>query len=962
MIEGIKKNNFFNMRTGTLALMVIWTLIAGCSIMWNVYLVRDQVRQLALLEARANFNKDHSFRLWAASHGGVYVPVTENTPPNPNLAHLPERDITTPSGNRLTLMNPAYMVRQLMESYKEEYGIRGRITSLNPIWEGNAPDEWERKALRKFEKGAKEVFEFSYIDGKPYLRLMRPMITEEGCLKCHAYQGYKIGDVRGGVGVSIPIAGFYDIERGSITTGFATHMLIWVFGLAGIWFAGGRLGHYMEERDRVAVALAESERSYRALAENLPGLVYRVFIREGNRIKFFNHMGMALTGYTEEELRRTDICPIENLIHPDDLPGVRSKLNSAVAEKSSYAVEYRLIHKDGGIRHVIENGSSIYGPDGIPLYLDGIIFDITESKKAELDLENIFNLSVDLLCIASLTHFTRVSPSFMKTLGYTEEELLSIPFMDFIHPDDIKPTTDLIEQKLKLGAPAIRFRNRYRRKDFQYVWLEWMSRPIPEQGVLYAVARDVTESMEMEELLRERDYWLTESQRVGKIGTYSLAVGPGIWKSTPLLDEIFGIGPDYPRDVQGWAALVHPDDREAMTAYFGNIISERIPFDREYRIVRDSDGVTRWVHGRGELSLDLFGVPVRMIGTIQDINERREAQEKLRDALTRLEATLNAMPELMFEVDADGVIHDYKAPGDVSLYAPSEIFMGKPLRDVIPADAAMVIMSAIAEADEKGYSHGALYSLPMPGGIKWFSLSVAAKKDPDGGHKRFIVLASDITDLKSAQERIAASLVEKDILLKEVHHRVKNNMAIISALLGLQARRAESVEIKQLVKDSQNRIMSMALVHEKLYKTDDFSSISIREYVSDLARHLKDSEGSLMRGLAIELDIHDIPLTIDSLIPCGLILNEMITNSMKHAFRGVQDPRIDISIKVVDSKVSVVYIDNGVGIPGHIPFPTDNSLGLQIIGMLSKQLGGEIVLDRHSGTMFTLVFPLKKGR
>lgn len=771
-----------------------------------------------------------------------------------------------------------------------------------------------------------------------------------------------VGDKMGGAGGAIPIEGLYAIERSSLLAGLISHLIIWALGFAGIWYSGGRLKRYMEERDMAMSALSESEQSYRALAENLPGLVYRVFVREGGRIKFFNHMGMALTGYGEEELGRAGICPIENLIHPDDLPGVRSALNSAIAEKRSFAIEYRLYHKDGSIRYVLEQGASIYGPDGFPLYLDGIIFDVTGRKKAELDLENIFNLSMDLLCIANMTHFVRVSPSFMSALGYTEAELLSTPFMDFMHPDDARPTIEVIEEKLRQGAPAIRFRNRYRRRDGRYIWLEWMCKPVSDQGVLYAVARDVTEGMEMEEIVRERDYWLSESQRVGCIGSYSLAVGTGIWKSTPVLDDIFGIGTDYARDVNGWAALVHPEDREAMVAYFGRIVSERIPFDREYRIVRVSDGVARWVHGRGELSLDDSGTPVRMIGTIQDITERREAGQMLKDAMACLEATIDALPELMFEVDGDGVIYDYKAPSDIPLYVPPEAFMNKPISGVLPHSACAVIMSAINEADEKGHSHGAIYSLPMRGGIQWFRLSVAVKKDGDGGSKRFIVLASEITDLKQAQEGLAVALVEKDILLKEVHHRVKNNMAIISSLLGLQARKVDSPEIKQLVKDSQNRILSMALVHEKLYKTDDFSSISVRGYVQDLTRHLRDSEASFMRGLVIDLDIEDFTLPIDSLIPCGLILNEMITNSMKHAFRGVRGPRIGIAIKIEADKVSVVYADNGVGIPAHVGFPTSDSLGLQIIGMLTKQLYGEVTLQRHPGTVYSLTFPLRKGR
>ena len=148
-------------------------------------------------EARANFNKDQALRFWATTHGGVYAPITGQTPPNPYLSHVKERDIKTPDGKALTLMNSAYMLRQTMENYESLYGVRGHITSLKHFREETAPDEWEKSALQGFESGAKEIFEFTEIDGKSYFRYMSPMIAKEGCLKCHGHQGYKMGDVRG---------------------------------------------------------------------------------------------------------------------------------------------------------------------------------------------------------------------------------------------------------------------------------------------------------------------------------------------------------------------------------------------------------------------------------------------------------------------------------------------------------------------------------------------------------------------------------------------------------------------------------------------------------------------------------------------------------------------------------------------------------------------------------------------
>jgi hypothetical protein len=163
------------------------------------------VDQYALIEGKASYNKDLLYRRWASMHGGVYVPVTDVTLPNPALSHIPDRDVTTENGVRLTLVNPAYMTRQVHEIAGSQYGVKGHITSLNPIRPENGPDAWEAKTLQLFETGESEKSSVESIDGIKYFRYMHAMVVEESCLKCHAIQGYKVGDIRGGISVSVPM-------------------------------------------------------------------------------------------------------------------------------------------------------------------------------------------------------------------------------------------------------------------------------------------------------------------------------------------------------------------------------------------------------------------------------------------------------------------------------------------------------------------------------------------------------------------------------------------------------------------------------------------------------------------------------------------------------------------------------------------------------------------------------------
>ncbi|EAU54774.1 ATP-binding protein [Mariprofundus ferrooxydans] len=216
---------------------VVWTMLLSAALYWDYISGRDQALSLVAISARANFNKDSAFRFWGASHGGVYVPADEHTPPNPRLAHIPERDITTPSGKKLTLMNPAYMVRQMMNEFEGLYGVKGKITSFPDklFYQGNMPDAWELNALRSFQKGNKEVHEVAEIDGVPYLRLMRPLFIQQDCLKCHAEQGYKVGDLRGGVGVAVPMQPYIDAEQKTLRNHMLTYFLIWLTGLFAMY-------------------------------------------------------------------------------------------------------------------------------------------------------------------------------------------------------------------------------------------------------------------------------------------------------------------------------------------------------------------------------------------------------------------------------------------------------------------------------------------------------------------------------------------------------------------------------------------------------------------------------------------------------------------------------------------------------------------------------------------------------
>jgi len=345
-------------------------------------------RELVRNEARAHFRKDQAFRAWGAAHGGVYVPPTRHTPPNPHLSRVPGRDVETTDGQKLTLMNPAYMVRQMMEDFGALYGIRGRITSLKPLRPENAPDEWERAALESFETGVTEVSEFADLDGEPYLRLMRPMIVTQPCLKCHEWQGYEKGDVRGGVGLSVPAGPAFARARRVLALRSSALGLLWLIGLAVIVYGATHIRRRVRERDRAERALTSERRRLASTVQGTHAGTWEWNVQSGKTV--FNDRWAQIVGYSLDDLQPTSIETWNSLVHPDDLKKSREQLERHFSrETAHFDCEFRMRHKEGHWVWVHGRGQVLtWTDDDRPLMMYGIHTDITARRRtAEEKLE-----------------------------------------------------------------------------------------------------------------------------------------------------------------------------------------------------------------------------------------------------------------------------------------------------------------------------------------------------------------------------------------------------------------------------------------------------------------------------------------------------------------------------------------------------------------------------------------------
>ena len=246
-----------------------WTLVAGLLITFSAGHEHQQAVETALTQARSNFQRDVIYRHWNAKYGPIYVRVDKGISSNPYLAGLPRRDVTTTTGEKLTQVNPAYMTRLVFELAGREYGVKGHITSLRPVRPENSPDAWETRALSEFEKGVKEISSVEQLEGAPYLRMMKPLITEQECLQCHRKQGYKMGDIRGGISVAVPMGPLYGIARQNILVNSLSIAFLWLVGLGGIMLGSVQLNRTIEQRDKAAQEVVVLNRNLMARKEEL---------------------------------------------------------------------------------------------------------------------------------------------------------------------------------------------------------------------------------------------------------------------------------------------------------------------------------------------------------------------------------------------------------------------------------------------------------------------------------------------------------------------------------------------------------------------------------------------------------------------------------------------------------------------------------------------------------------------
>jgi two-component sensor histidine kinase/sensor domain CHASE-containing protein len=336
------------------------------------------------------------------------------------------------------------------------------------------------------------------------------------------------------------------------------------------------------------------------------------------------------------------------------------------------------------------------------------------------------------------------------------------------------------------------------------------------------------------------------------------------------------------------------------------------------------------------------------------LDAQASATEELRASERRNAAFLDAVPDVIFRVTRDGTILDARSPTRLPLLETANDLVGKdseqilPLYSFISPELFDKAFGAVGLALDTGEPQSLVFHVDTEAGRRYYEDRFVAS-----GENEVIVLVREVTDIEKAEEAR-----RQELLLKEIHHRVKNNLQVISSLLALQATATKDEDARALLAESRDRVRSMALIHEKLYQSDDTRGMSFASYVKDLVAHLRHSYTGNSDAIATVIDVDDIMLDMDVSVPCGLLINELLSNALKYAFPGGRTGTITVRMHRDEAGMLVLTVsDDGVGIPEGTDMRNPATLGLRIVDKLVGQIKGTMTVSRDRGTAFTITFP-----
>jgi hypothetical protein len=859
-------------------------------------------------------HRDGSYR-WILSQASVIPDETSGQPIKMIGSHI---DITERKQAELELSITEARLRELMEN----------MSSAVAVYE--ARENGSEFIFKDFNRAAQRIEQVNKKDviGKSVVEVF-PAVTDFGLFE--VFQRVW----RTGKAEHFP-ASFYQDER---IVGWRDN---YIYKLP----SGELVAVYddITKRKTAEEALQESERKYSQLVQESPDPI--VSLDNTGRFISFNPAAERVSGFREEEVLGGHFAEL-GILGRESIPKALEEFDSVAQGAERAPFELTIIHKDKTQRFMEANPRLIRSKGENP-HVQVVLRDVTDrvqARKALTESEKRFRALFEgaaegiLLANVKSKQFRYANPAICRMLGYSEEELTAMAIAD-IHPKEALP---LVRSKFDAqvrGEMGLAEELPCVRKDGRLIYVNISPAAVSIGGEIYNAGffTDVTKRREAQEKLREQlafvetlldtiptpvFYKDTDGVYLGCNKAFEDFVG--MPKAAIRGKTVHDIGPKEIADEY------YRKDQEL----FQN------PGQQSYEWrVKGKDGDTRNVVFNKSTFADPQGNVAGLVGVISDITARVQSEEKIRNLAKFPEEN----PNPIMRMARDGTVLYGNRTGERLLEA-----IGCGIGRAAPQEWCRWVAGALAS--------GSLVEHEVQHNTQTFSFALAPVAE--GGYVNWY--GTNITDRKKTEEDLRSSFHEREVLLREVHHRVKNNLQVINSLLRLEARQLDDEHLREALTDCQNRIIAMALLHQTLYGMADVAHVDFAEYIRTVGRQLYRAYGVNPNRILLEVTAKDVALSLEKATPCGQIVTELLSNSLKYAFpEGWEGKgRLGVYLHRIDGgMVEAVVRDNGIGMPRDFDVSSSQSLGLHLVTMLAEdQLQGVVEWQWGKGTCVRIRFP-----
>jgi PAS domain S-box-containing protein len=614
-------------------------------------------------------------------------------------------------------------------------------------------------------------------------------------------------------------------------------------------------------------------------------------------------------------------------------------------------------------------------------------------RESEERYRKVVEQSHDAIYIYQGKKFVFANDRVCEISGYSKDELYGMNILDLVHPDDRDRVGEIARKRQSGGDAPETYEARILTKKGETRYLEFSMASLIFNGsnAAQGSVRDITDRKKAEEELRSSEQYLKTI--FNSVQTGLVIIDPGtftIIDANPAAIRLIGTNRD---------AIIGADGKNFISPSVkrGDYVTGNPPEQENV------EGILTRADGQ-KVPIQISIIPVTISGkpafleSILDITDRKRAEDAMQKAyfeleqkveertkelsqltldlqgeITRRNRVLEALAaseekyrslveqigDIVFHIDENGFI-TYMSPHVLTNMGMTQDNLGKiHARDLAPPEYREAIRKYL-DPSLSEYPQVSGFEINVPkssaGSPLVFEVNATPSYDRTGRFTGYSGIARDITVRKNLENEIASSLNEKEILLKEIHHRVKNNMQVISSLLSLQARLMKDPEGREAIRESQNRVMSIALVHEKLYQSKNLARIHYDEYLRRIGENLLQSYGIPAGKIRLDIHAEDLVLPISKAIPISLIINEMLSNALKYAFPDKRTGTITIDFKRAGDHYTLVVKDDGIGLPARIVLESIDTLGLQLVNSLVAQIQGTLSLQRENGTEYRMEF------